>query len=131
MKAATRIFSRGYLIRKEGYGNVYRGILTDGPEVALKRFKSSSVSGDENFVHEVEVIASIKQVNLVALRGYCCARDPLELHERVIVCDLMHNRSLHDHLFGSEQLSLVGPFEERLRTRVRFLTQRGTTSNHP
>ncbi|XP_057512557.1 probable LRR receptor-like serine/threonine-protein kinase RKF3 [Actinidia eriantha] len=114
MKAATGNFSRENLIGKGGYGNIYRGILADGSEVALKRFKNFSVSGDESFVHEVEVIASVKQVNLVTLRGYCCARDSLGLHQRIIVCDLMHNGSLHDHLFGSEATKLSWPVRRKI-----------------
>uniref|UniRef100_F6HU00 Protein kinase domain-containing protein n=1 Tax=Vitis vinifera TaxID=29760 RepID=F6HU00_VITVI len=58
------------------YGNVYNGILPDGSEVALKRFKNCTAAGDATFTHEVVVIASVRHVNLVALRGYCTATHP-------------------------------------------------------
>ncbi|CAI9781145.1 unnamed protein product [Fraxinus pennsylvanica] len=70
IKAATKNFSREHIIGRGGYGNVYKGVLPDGSEVALKRFKNCSASGDASFTHEVEVIASIRHVNLVALRGF-------------------------------------------------------------
>ncbi|XP_076883041.1 putative LRR receptor-like serine/threonine-protein kinase RKF3 [Bidens hawaiensis] len=104
IKEATRNFSRDNIIGRGGYGNVYRGVLPDDTEVALKRFKNCSAAGDGSFAHEVEVIASVRHVNLVALRGYCTATTPFEGYQRIIVTDLVKNGSLHDHLFGSESL---------------------------
>ncbi|KAH0994765.1 hypothetical protein GBA52_018629 [Prunus armeniaca] len=70
IRKATGNFSRENIIGMGGFGNVYKGILEDGSEVALKRFKNCSAVGDQLFAHEVEVIASVRHVNLVALRGY-------------------------------------------------------------
>ncbi|KAK4841597.1 hypothetical protein QYF36_007243 [Acer negundo] len=69
IKKSTRNFSRDNMIGRGGYGNVYKGLLRDGSEVAFKRFKNCSAAGDTIFTHEVEVIASVRHVNLVALRG--------------------------------------------------------------
>ncbi|KAI8023178.1 putative LRR receptor-like serine/threonine-protein kinase RKF3 [Camellia lanceoleosa] len=105
IREATKNFSRLNIIGRCGYGNVYKGVLSDGSEVVLKRFKNCSVGGDAVFAHEVEVIASVRHM-LVALRGYCTATTPLEGHQRIIVRDLMRNGSLHDHLFGFEETFL-------------------------
>ncbi|KAF8015157.1 hypothetical protein BT93_H0839 [Corymbia citriodora subsp. variegata] len=126
IKKATRNFSRDFIIGRGGYGNVYRGSLQDGTEVALKRFKNCSAAGDANFAHEVEVIASVRHVNLVALRGYCIATTQYEGHQRIIVCDLMQNGSLHDHLFGSTDRKLSWP----TRQRVALGTARGLAYLH-
>uniref|UniRef100_A0A7N0ZXL8 non-specific serine/threonine protein kinase n=1 Tax=Kalanchoe fedtschenkoi TaxID=63787 RepID=A0A7N0ZXL8_KALFE len=115
IKQATRNFNRDYIVGKGGYGNVYRGVLADGSEIAVKRFKNCSVAGDVNFAHEVEVIASVRHVNLVALKGYCTATTKSEGHQRIIVCDLMKNGSLYDHLFGvEEEERLAWPVRERI-----------------
>ncbi|KAG2405754.1 LRR receptor-like serine/threonine-protein [Vigna angularis] len=106
IKKATRNFSRDNMIGSGGYGNVYKGMLLDGSPVAFKRFKNCSVAGDASFTHEVEVIASVRHVNLVTLRGYCTATTNLEGHQRIIVTDLMENGSLYDHLFGSSKKNL-------------------------
>ncbi|KAL0459590.1 UNVERIFIED_CONTAM: putative LRR receptor-like serine/threonine-protein kinase RKF3 [Sesamum latifolium] len=126
IKAATKNFSRENIIGKGGYGNVYKGVLPDGSEVALKRFKNCSAAGDASFTHEVEVIASVRHVNLVALRGYCTATTPLEGHQRIIVCDLMKNGSLHDHLFGVMGKKLSWP----TRQKIALGTARGLAYLH-
>ncbi|KAK8997647.1 hypothetical protein V6N11_012195 [Hibiscus sabdariffa] len=114
IKEATRNFSINNIIGRGGYGNVYKGYLCDGSEVALKRFKNCSAAGDSNFKHEVEVIGGVRHVNLVALRGYCAAVTPLEGHQRIIVCDLMKNGSLYDHLFGPTKVRLSWPIRQRI-----------------
>ncbi|XP_022758106.1 probable LRR receptor-like serine/threonine-protein kinase RKF3 [Durio zibethinus] len=126
IKKATRNFSRDNIIGIGGYGNVYKGYLPDGSEVALKRFKNCSAAGDANFAHEVQVIASVRHVNLVALRGYCTATTPLEGHQRIIVCDLMKNGSLYDHLFGSMERRLSWP----IRQKIALGTARGLAYLH-
>ncbi|KAL9235830.1 hypothetical protein vseg_010564 [Gypsophila vaccaria] len=115
MKHSTRNFHRDNLIGRGGYGNVYKGVLPNGNVIAIKRFKNCSAAGDAGFTHEVEVIASIRHVNLVELRGYCVATTKLEGHQRIIVCDLMENGSLHDHLFVDEsQKKLSWPTRQKI-----------------
>lgn len=114
IKKATMKFSRENLIGIGAYGNVYKGILPNGSQVAFKRFKNCSVAGDAAFAHEVEVIANVSHVNLVSLRGYCSTTVPLEGHQRIIVCDFMHNGSLYDHLFGSEVKKLSWPIRQKI-----------------
>lgn len=126
IKKATRNFARDNIIGRGGYGNVYKGVLADDSEVALKRFKNCSAAGDATFAHEVEVIASVRHVNLVALRGYCTATTPFEGHQRIIVCDLMKNGSLYDHLFGSLGDKLSWP----IRQRIALGTARGLAYLH-
>ncbi|KAF8394481.1 hypothetical protein HHK36_020689 [Tetracentron sinense] len=126
IKQATKNFSRENIIGIGGYGNVFKGILPDGSEVALKRFKNCSASGDESFTHEVEVIASVRHVNLVALRGYCTATTHYEGHQRIIACDLMRNGSLHDHLFGLVEEKLSWP----IRQKIALGTARGLAYLH-
>ncbi|TKY62497.1 LRR receptor serine/threonine-protein kinase RKF3 [Spatholobus suberectus] len=126
IKKATRNFARDNLIGSGGYGNVYKGVLLDGTQVAMKRFKNCSVAGDASFTHEVEVIASVRHVNLVTLRGYCTATTNLEGHQRIIVTDLMENGSLYDHLFGSAKKKLSWP----VRQKIALGTARGLAYLH-
>lgn len=126
IKKATRNFSSRNMVGRGGYGNVYKGLLRDGSEVAFKRFKNCSATGDANFTHEVEVIASVRHVNLVALRGYCTATTPMEGHQRIIVCDYMRNGSVYDHLFASVEGKLSWP----IRQKIALGTARGLAYLH-
>ncbi|KAL4558810.1 hypothetical protein LXL04_037012 [Taraxacum kok-saghyz] len=128
IKEATRNFSRDNIIGRGGYGNVYKGVLPDDTEVALKRFKNCSAAGDASFTHEVEVIASVRHVNLVGLRGYCTATTTYEGHQRIIVCDLVKNGSLHDHIFGEH--SSRGSLSWPIRTKIALGTARGLAYLH-
>ncbi|KAA3471840.1 putative LRR receptor-like serine/threonine-protein kinase RKF3 [Gossypium australe] len=117
IKKATENFSTDNIIGKEAMAMCTK---------AFKRFKNCSAAGDAEFAHEVKVIASIRHVNLVALRGYCTATTPLEGHQRIIVCDLMKNGSLHDHLFGSTEGRLTWP----VRQKIALGTARGLAYLH-
>ncbi|XP_062083321.1 probable LRR receptor-like serine/threonine-protein kinase RKF3 [Humulus lupulus] len=114
VKKATGNFSRHNIIGIGGYGNVYKGVLEDGSEVAFKRFKNCSAAWDEIFAHEVEVIASVKHVNLLDIIGYCTMTVPLEGHQRIIVCKWIRNGSLYDHLFGSVDKKLSWPIRQKI-----------------
>ncbi|KAI3440403.1 Protein kinase domain-containing protein [Psidium guajava] len=126
IRKATNNFSRDNIIGMGGYGNVYRGTLRDGSEVALKRFKNCFANDDGAFAHEVEVIASVRHVNLVELKGYCTATVPVEGHQRILVCELVRSGSLFDHLFRQEHKPLSWP----ARRKIALGTARGLAYLH-
>lgn len=102
IKAATSNFSKNNIVGSGGFGNVYKGTLPDGAQIAVKRFKNCSAAADDEFFHEVEVISSVKHRNLVPMRGCCVDKSDLAGHQRIIVYDYMPNGSLHDHLFAKK-----------------------------
>lgn len=57
-----------------GYGNVYKGTLSDGTVVAIKRAREGSLQGEKEFFTEIEVLSRLHHRNLVALVGYCDER---------------------------------------------------------
>ncbi|KAH8490992.1 hypothetical protein H0E87_023213 [Populus deltoides] len=126
IRKATMNFSRHNIIGRGGYGNVYKGMLSDGSEVAFKRFKNCSASGAATFAHEVGIIASVRHVNLVSIRGYCTTTVPPEAPQRIIVCDLMRNGSLYNHLFESGKTKLSWP----IRQKIAIGTARGLAYLH-
>ncbi|KAE8654992.1 Proline-rich receptor-like protein kinase PERK12 [Hibiscus syriacus] len=54
-----------------GFGCVYKGILTDGREVAVKQLKIGGGQGEREFRAEVEIISRVHHRHLVSLVGYC------------------------------------------------------------
>ncbi|KAI4298635.1 hypothetical protein L6164_032169 [Bauhinia variegata] len=65
IEAATNNFSAVNRIGKGGFGEVYKGILPDGQEIAVKRLIGTSGQGTEEFKNEVLVIAKLQHRNLV------------------------------------------------------------------
>ncbi|XP_038973418.1 probable receptor-like protein kinase At1g11050 [Phoenix dactylifera] len=105
MEKATDNFSERNIIERGGFGVVYKGTLSDGSLVAVKKVLELNLEGgDEKFQNEVEIISHLRHRNLVPLRGCCITNDDddtEEPKERYLVYDYMPNGSLADHIFTS------------------------------
>ncbi|GLJ24928.1 hypothetical protein SUGI_0477070 [Cryptomeria japonica] len=53
IRAATENFSRRNLIGQGGFGTVYKGTVSDGQIIAVKRIKNCSPEGDADFLNEI------------------------------------------------------------------------------
>nr|GMD96446.1 G-type lectin S-receptor-like serine/threonine-protein kinase At4g27290 [Ipomoea batatas] len=67
---ATDNFSLNNKIGEGGYGPVYKGVLDDGKEIAVKRLSKTSLQGLGEFKNEVNSIARLQHRNLVKLLGW-------------------------------------------------------------
>ncbi|XP_050370948.1 serine/threonine-protein kinase PCRK1 [Argentina anserina] len=100
LKSASRGFSRALLIGEGGFGCVYRGIVNDDGaklDVAIKQLNRNGFQGHKEWINEVNFLGVVKHPNLVRLVGYCAEDDERGI-QRLLVYELMHNRSLEDHL---------------------------------
>ncbi|GKE52383.1 mitogen-activated protein kinase kinase kinase, partial [Tanacetum coccineum] len=71
-KFFTNIASTGSnKLGEGGFGPVYKGVLEEGQEIAVKRLSKSSRQGLDEFENEVICIAKLQHRNLVKLLGYC------------------------------------------------------------
>ncbi|KAK7287033.1 hypothetical protein RIF29_00005 [Crotalaria pallida] len=68
---ATDKFSSLNKVGRGGYGNVYKGILSDETFVAVKRAEEDSLQGQKEFLTEIELLSRLHHRNLVTLIGYC------------------------------------------------------------
>ncbi|GLJ33764.1 hypothetical protein SUGI_0678640 [Cryptomeria japonica] len=81
-----------------GFGQVFKGILSNGREVAMKKlFVKQSTRASDEFVTEVKLISAVRHRNLVRLLG-CCTRGL----EKLLVYEFMPNMSLDKHLFANK-----------------------------
>ncbi|KAL9316446.1 hypothetical protein ACSQ67_017447 [Phaseolus vulgaris] len=71
MALATNNFSESAQIGEGGYGKVYKGRLSDGTVVAIKRAQEGSLQGEREFLTEIELLSRLHHRNLVSLIGYC------------------------------------------------------------
>ncbi|KAK9936134.1 hypothetical protein M0R45_012995 [Rubus argutus] len=96
IRAATTDFSDSNKLGEGGFGPVYKGIMSDGKEVAIKRLSCCSEQGSEEFTTEVQLIMNLQHINLVRLLGYC-----VDGEEKLLVYEYMPNSSLDVILFDS------------------------------
>ncbi|MCO5556233.1 hypothetical protein L7F22_009779 [Adiantum nelumboides] len=114
IKLATNNFSTNNLIGSGGFSAVYRGIMPDGSQMAIKSLKNCTKEGDAEFRNEVEVINSVRHRNLAALRGCCVASNTSLGHLRLLIYDYMPNGSLEDYLFQKGKPVLEWADRERI-----------------
>ncbi|MFS7934160.1 putative protein kinase RLK-Pelle-DLSV family [Helianthus anomalus] len=93
--AVTDHFSYKNKLGEGGFGAVYKGMLDDGQQVAVKRLSGNSGQGIEEFKNEIMLISKLQHRNLVKLLG-CC----VEGKERLLIYEYMPNKSLDTFLFG-------------------------------
>ncbi|XP_062163022.1 cysteine-rich receptor-like protein kinase 25 isoform X2 [Alnus glutinosa] len=102
IEAATKKFSEDNKLGTGGFGEVYKGVLLDGQEIAVKRLSRRSGQGNEEFKNEVVLVAKLQHRNLVRLLGFC-----LEGEEKILVYEYVANKSLDNFLYGSEKQKLL------------------------
>eukprot|EP00261_Vitis_vinifera_P015749 XP_010644302.1 PREDICTED: G-type lectin S-receptor-like serine/threonine-protein kinase At4g27290 isoform X3 [Vitis vinifera] len=95
---ATNNFSSYNKLGEGGFGPVYKGILQEGQEIAVKMMSKTSRQGLKEFKNEVESIAKLQHRNLVKLLG-CCIHG----RERMLIYEYMPNKSLDLFIFDQMQ----------------------------
>ncbi|KAL4559314.1 hypothetical protein LXL04_031452 [Taraxacum kok-saghyz] len=92
---ATKNFSNDRIIGRGGFGTVYRGVLPDGREVAIKKKLREGMEGEREFRAEMEVLTrngfGWPHPNLVTLYGWC-----LYGSEKLLVYEYMDGGTLED-----------------------------------
>ncbi|KAF3320922.1 putative receptor-like protein kinase [Carex littledalei] len=108
--AATDNFSDMKIIGQGQLGPVYKGVLENGEEIAVKRVSRSAHNGNEQLKNELNLLARLKHKNLVKLMGFCIQ------WEQIILCfEFMPNSSLDQLLYGTRMLEVQLNWEQRFR----------------
>ncbi|XP_074266850.1 G-type lectin S-receptor-like serine/threonine-protein kinase At1g11300 [Silene latifolia] len=102
LAVATDNFNDNQMLGQGGFGQVYKGLLGDGREIAVKRLSAASLQGVQEFTNEVIVISRLQHKNLVSLIGFCVEGD-----EKLLVYEYMPNKSLSAFLFDSTMRELL------------------------
>ncbi|CAL4910938.1 unnamed protein product [Urochloa decumbens] len=98
LREATDNFSESNKLGEGGFGAVYKGVLSDGQEIAVKRLSLGSRQGVQELKTELVLVAKIQHKNLVRIKGVC-----LEEHEKLLVYEYMPKRSLDTIIFESQK----------------------------
>ncbi|XP_024031534.1 G-type lectin S-receptor-like serine/threonine-protein kinase At4g27290 [Morus notabilis] len=92
---ATNNFSFTNKIGEGGFGPVYKGVLSSGQEIAVKRLSKYSGQGFVEFTNEVTLISKLQHRNLVRLLGCCIHKE-----ERMLIYEFMPKKSLDLYIFN-------------------------------
>ncbi|KAI3957487.1 hypothetical protein MKW92_009328 [Papaver armeniacum] len=112
---ATDNFNPRRVLGEGSLGRVYKGILKDGQEVAVKRFDRQ-----ENLCTEVQILSCLEHSNLVKMIGYCDkGKDHIIVYEFVPLRSL--SLYLHDLKPGDR------PLDWKTRMKIEYLHGRKET----
>ncbi|KAL6271611.1 hypothetical protein ACE6H2_028522 [Prunus campanulata] len=100
--AATDNFSLANKLGKGGFGSIYKGVLCNGKEVAVKRLAKHSSQGIEEFKNEIVLIAKLQHRNLVRILGYC-----VQDEEKMLIYEYVPNKSLDSFIFNDTKRALL------------------------
>ncbi|KAI5330964.1 hypothetical protein L3X38_021090 [Prunus dulcis] len=112
IRSTTDDFSDANKLGRGGFGAVYKGRLSNGQPIAVKRLSKNSEQGDSEFKNEVMLLAQLQHRNLVRLLGFCLKTD-----ERLLIYEYVPNTSLdnfifdpnnHEHLDWETRYKIIG-----------------------
>ncbi|XP_060196194.1 cysteine-rich receptor-like protein kinase 2 isoform X1 [Lycium barbarum] len=94
LEKATGSFDVANKLGQGGFGMVYKGVLVDGREIAVKRLFINNKHRAADFYNEVNIISSVEHKNLVRLLGCSCSGP-----ESLLVYEFLPNQSLDRFIF--------------------------------
>ncbi|XP_015575246.2 probable serine/threonine-protein kinase At1g01540 [Ricinus communis] len=123
LEVSTNCFADENVIGEGGYGIVYRGILDDNTNVAVKNLLNNRGQAEKEFKVEVEAIGRVRHKNLVRLLGYCA-----EGAHRMLVYEYVDNGNLEQWLHGD--VGPCSPLTWEIRMNIILGTAKGLTYLH-
>lgn len=123
LENATRGFAVEMLLGKGSHGCVYKAVLRNGMQVAVKRpsYGRRMLDDEAAFDNEIKILSKLNNPRLVRLLGFCHDSNK----EKLLVVELMHNGNLHDVLHESRE-----PLPWPRRVHVALQTARALCDIH-
>ncbi|KAI5004801.1 hypothetical protein ZWY2020_032044 [Hordeum vulgare] len=104
LQRITNNFSKDRIIGYGGYGVVYKGVLDNGEEIAVKKlyFKHPELDEDKQFENECTNLMMVQHQNVVRLVGYCyeIAHKAVEYNGRYVLASVEERALCFEYLPG-------------------------------
>ncbi|KAL9391101.1 hypothetical protein Peur_015021 [Populus x canadensis] len=110
LEKATKNYDDDQKLGEGGFGSVYKGVLADDVQVAVKKFKGvDKAQMNEEFQKEMGIVSQVNHKNVVKLLGLC-----LETKVPLLVYEFISNGTLFKHIHDKTS-QLVASWSNRLR----------------
>ncbi|KAI7742622.1 hypothetical protein M8C21_029580 [Ambrosia artemisiifolia] len=115
VEKATGNWDESNKLGQGGFGTVYKGVLPDGREIAVKRLYFNNKFRAVDFYNEVNMISSVEHRNLVRLLGCSCSGP-----ESILVYEYLPNMSLDRFIFDPTRGKALN-WEKRFEIIIEYL----------
>ncbi|KAL7212068.1 hypothetical protein ACSBR2_014852 [Camellia fascicularis] len=102
IRATTNNFSSANKLGEGRFGLVYKGKLSIGQEIVVKRLRGGSQQGEVEFKNEIVSMAKLQHKNLFRLLGFC-----FKGKERLLIYEFVPNASLDRFIFDPTKQMLL------------------------
>lgn len=114
LNKATEKFNENRILGRGGQGTVYKGMLSDGKLIAVKRSGSINENQWMEYINEVIILSQVNHRNVVKLLG-CC----LETKSLLLVYEFISNGTLRELIHTpSEEFQVTWEIRLRIASEV-------------